>query len=220
MGVFNPAVEPMRSSKANIWVQNGPASDINSIEVGWAADNFQTTGCYNVLCPGFVQIDSYLFLGQAYPLDLYHSMRIEQIAIFQDNVTGNWWLITAIESLIMPVGYWPKEIFTYLALGADVVKYGATTSTYIQQLDSPPMGSGKYPEDLGWGYGFFLRIRYVNESYNLIHAEHSKMIKVLNSICYGLMYYNGGGTMQETMKFGGPGGTADKCKQLPPQQRN
>ncbi|XP_022777052.1 uncharacterized protein LOC111318439 [Durio zibethinus] len=271
MGVFNPVVEMMQSSRANIWVQNGPKSVSNSIEVGWAvhpylygdnhtrltaywtADDFQTTGCYNLLCPGFVQIDSSLFLGQAYLIDPDHPMLIEQIAILQvtgsslenslykkcrgkaachetssqspkagslDDVTGNWWLVTQMDFIITPVGYWPKEIFTYLALGADVVKYGGTTSTYLQQLDRPPMGSGNYPGEMGWVFGFFTRIRYVNESYNLIDAEHSNMNKVLDSVCYGLMYFTAGGTMKEAMKFGGPGGTAEKCKQLPPQQRN
>ncbi|XVE57452.1 hypothetical protein DITRI_Ditri04bG0091800 [Diplodiscus trichospermus] len=187
MGVFNPAVDLMQSSRANIWVQNCPASDLNSIEVGWAvhsnlygdnytrltaywtADNFQTTGCYNVLCP------------------------------------GNWWLLAQMEYLIVRVGYWPKEIFTYLALGADVVKYGGTTSTYIDQLDRPAMGNGKYPGDMGWVYGFFRWVRYVNESYSLTLVEHSEMIKALDSICYGLMYPSG--PTQENMKFGGPGGT-------------
>ncbi|KAK6267263.1 hypothetical protein QUC31_018100 [Theobroma cacao] len=234
MGVFNPVVKQMQSSRANVWVQNGPTSDLNSIEAGWAvhpnlygdnytrltaywtADDFRTTGCYNLLCPGFVQIDTSVFLGQAYLINLDHPMMIEQIGIFQDNVTGNWWLVTQMNYLIIPVGYWPKKIFTYLTLGADVVKYGGTTSTYLQQLDRPPMGSGKYPGDLGWVFGFFTRIRYVNDSYNLIDADHRKMNKVLDSVCYGLMYFTAGGAMKEAMKFGGPGGTPDRCKQLPP----
>ncbi|OMO78180.1 hypothetical protein CCACVL1_14589, partial [Corchorus capsularis] len=90
MGVFSPHLQYLQSSRANIWVQNGPQSHLNSIEAGWAvheilyndpytrltaywtADNFGTTGCYNLVCPGFVQIDSSVYLGQSYPVDPFN----------------------------------------------------------------------------------------------------------------------------------------------------
>ncbi|GMJ15095.1 hypothetical protein like AT2G35250 [Hibiscus trionum] len=228
-GVFNPPVTLMQSSRANIWVQNGPESQLNSIEAGWAVhpdlyadnntrltaywteDDFRTTGCYNLLCPGFVQIDSSTFLGKSFPPESLPCTKT--IAIMQDKVTGNWWLIAGTD-LIVVVGYWPKELFDYLALGADIVKHGGTTSTYLDQLDRPPMGSGRYPNE--WKVPGFTWIQYVNDSYQLVEADRGEMMKVLDSVCYDLQQFTlAGAVPKEGIRYGGPGGTPQKCKQLP-----
>ncbi|KAL4362764.1 hypothetical protein GQ457_04G037020 [Hibiscus cannabinus] len=229
-GVYNPPVTLMQSSRASIWVQNGPESQLNSIEAGWAVhpdlygdnhtrltaywteDDFQTTGCYNLLCPGFVQLDSSVFLGKSFPLDSLPT--VKSIAILQDKVTGNWWLVAGVD-LILPLGYWPKELFDYLSLGADVVKHGGSTITYLEGLDRPPMGSGRYPDD--WKVPGFTWIQYVNNSYQLVQAERGEMTAILDSVCYDLQQYTTAGAVpKENIRYGGPGGTHEKCKQLPP----
>ncbi|TXG66761.1 hypothetical protein EZV62_008036 [Acer yangbiense] len=71
-------------SMSQIWIENGPPAELNSIQVGWAvhpliygdnrtrataywtADGSQKTGCYNTICPGFVQVHPQYHLGQAY----------------------------------------------------------------------------------------------------------------------------------------------------------
>lgn len=117
------------------------------------------------------------------------------------------------------VGYWPKEIFTYLSLGADVVKYGGTTSTYIEKLDRPPMGNGFNPSD-HIGGAYFMWIHYMNESYKLTSCELGEMNKVLDSVCYGLVTYNLNVKFNMNMRYGGPGGPPDHCNQLSSPVKN
>ncbi|OMO75917.1 hypothetical protein CCACVL1_15999 [Corchorus capsularis] len=121
-------------------------------------------------------------------------------------------------TLRIGVGYWPKEIFTYLTYGADIVKFGGTTSVFLEQLDRPPMGSGRYPEPRGWRTGYFSRIQYVNDESNTFACfDPEKMIKYLNtnSSCYSLMTYTHE-TVKGIVKFGGPGGTPSGCPRIPP----
>ncbi|KAI3907240.1 hypothetical protein MKW92_025244 [Papaver armeniacum] len=76
------------------------------------ADSYRRTGCFNVLCPGFVQVSKKLFLGVImHPVSVYGKELWEMSSkVYRDPKTGNWWLIIS-ETII---GYWPKEIFTHL----------------------------------------------------------------------------------------------------------
>ncbi|XVF13114.1 hypothetical protein REPUB_Repub08aG0180200 [Reevesia pubescens] len=76
MSVWNPSVSPNQCSFANIWIANGPLETVNVIQAGWGvrpslfssnytrlltlwtADGYKKTGCYDYLCPGFVQVYS------------------------------------------------------------------------------------------------------------------------------------------------------------------
>lgn len=54
------------------------------------------------------------------------------------------------------VGYWPKEIFTFMADGANFVLWGGDVYSPINEL-IPAMGSGHFPQE---GYG---KAAYVNQ---------------------------------------------------------
>ena len=40
------------------------------------ADNSKTTGCYDILCPGFVQQSQEFALGRTFPGSYYHGSQI------------------------------------------------------------------------------------------------------------------------------------------------
>ncbi|KAK9042493.1 hypothetical protein V6N11_017563 [Hibiscus sabdariffa] len=81
MNVWAPSTLPGQYSVSGIWVANGPFQDLNVIEAGcgvhrllfsdnrtrliayWTGDGHKTTGCYNYLCPGFVQVHREISLG-------------------------------------------------------------------------------------------------------------------------------------------------------------
>ncbi|KAJ8637115.1 hypothetical protein MRB53_011382 [Persea americana] len=68
INVWNVYVEPSEYSSASILVSN----DENFIKVGWHADGNRHTGCYNLLCPGFIHVDRSVGLGRFLrPLSTY-----------------------------------------------------------------------------------------------------------------------------------------------------
>ncbi|XP_057747949.1 uncharacterized protein LOC130967146 [Arachis stenosperma] len=81
INVYQPKVRKYQMSIAQIAVQNGESDGINTILFGWqvspqiyhnklthvfvlwTSDSFRTTGCYNMMCPGFIQIDPHFTIG-------------------------------------------------------------------------------------------------------------------------------------------------------------
>ncbi|XP_019101107.1 PREDICTED: uncharacterized protein LOC104788921 [Camelina sativa] len=85
ISVHNLTVQRNQYSKNQIWLENGPRDQLNSIQVGWAvmhprlygdsstrftiywtADGSKKTGCYNTQCAGFVLVTRDPVLGEAY----------------------------------------------------------------------------------------------------------------------------------------------------------
>ncbi|KAL5824479.1 hypothetical protein ACOSQ3_020542 [Xanthoceras sorbifolium] len=66
-------------------------------------DGYKNTGCYNIQCPGFVQIDrSFAFGGDVKPVSIY---------CLKFNLLLKRWLVLVDKIL----GYWPGALFTGLA---------------------------------------------------------------------------------------------------------
>ncbi|KAI3967561.1 hypothetical protein MKW92_009261 [Papaver armeniacum] len=211
-------------STAQVWIKNGPDEEINSIEVGWmvypalfgdsrsrlfgywTADNQKQTGCFNVLCPGFVQVHREVFLGALIEsLSVYgKDSRILPVKVYRDPQTGNWWLITT-----KTIGYWPKEIFTHLTNNASTLRYGGIAGAK-PQTPAPPMGNGYLPQLKDYNKtAFMAEMKYVNDkgqSVNLNpYGMQTKQDATLD--CYDILFAgNIGGEWEITMAFGGPGG--------------
>ncbi|WZZ25449.1 hypothetical protein YC2023_008850 [Brassica napus] len=121
----------------------------------WTADGFIKTGCYNILCPGFVQVSARIPLGIFFgPVSVYDGPQYEVgIRIYKDGSTGDWWLVVYDEN----VGYWPNSLFTKAGLGhgASLVAYGGEVYSPVNEK-SPSMGSGHFPSE---GYS---KAAYVN----------------------------------------------------------
>ncbi|KAG2239970.1 hypothetical protein Bca52824_091201 [Brassica carinata] len=172
LSIWEPKVSPTQFSSASMLIAGGSKEQFQSIRAGWivyqwlnrnhsrlytywTADGFTKTGCYNTLCPGFVQVSKRVPLGILLePVSVYDGDQSEVgIVIYKDVVTGNWWLFVHDEM----VGYWPNSLFTKSGLGhgAGLVSYGGEVYSPVNEK-SPGMGSGHFPAE---GY---TKAAYVN----------------------------------------------------------
>ncbi|XP_026431780.1 uncharacterized protein LOC113329120 [Papaver somniferum] len=170
------------------------------------ADNQKQTGCFNVLCSGFVQVDNDVSLGAVLePLSVYgKDAWALHVKVYRDPQTGNWWLITT-----RTIGYWPKRNFTHLTNNASVLRYGGVAGAK-PQTPSPPMGNGYLPQLEDYLETAFMRkMKYIDEkgqSVNLnpygVPIKHDATLD-----CYNILFAgNIGGDWEITTAFGGPGG--------------
>ncbi|CAL5006481.1 unnamed protein product [Urochloa decumbens] len=127
------------SSRRSI-IQSGWSADpLHEIDsqtrffTSWTADDHKTTGCLNMLCPGFVLVNQNASPGIAL------STGTAGISISKDGQTGNWQVFLNQQI----VGYFPKEIINGMSGAAEVQMGGITYSPPGQK--SPPMGSGVAP---------------------------------------------------------------------------
>ncbi|XP_068657658.1 protein neprosin-like [Aristolochia californica] len=212
-------------SRAQFRLSSGPYDAINAIEVGWivsvalnkddrprlfvswTADGNVRTGCYNLLCPGFVQVSSKIALGQVIePVSAYNGAQQDvKLTVFKAPATGNWW-VTFGESNEL-VGYWPKSIFTHLADVAHSIQWGGEVFNANSADPAPQMGSGHLANE-GYGKaGYVRRVKIVDRNLNRVDAPTtaSPFLDVPN--CYNVVDGgNPGGDLARHFFFGGPGG--------------
>ncbi|XVF13115.1 hypothetical protein REPUB_Repub08aG0180300 [Reevesia pubescens] len=107
INVWSPNVTEVQLSTATVWITKGVAPQV---------DGYQKTGCFNMLCPGFIQVSTKIPLGLVLrPTSTYNGPQYQiSIIISQDNATGNWLL--AFNN--MDIGYWPKSLLPNLSDGA------------------------------------------------------------------------------------------------------
>ncbi|XP_011038451.1 PREDICTED: uncharacterized protein LOC105135329 [Populus euphratica] len=225
INVWDPSIQVVNEfSLSQIWVLSGSfdGSDLNSIEAGWqvspelygdsrprlftywTSDSYQATGCYNLLCAGFVQTNSRVAIGAAIsPVSLYAGNQYDiSILIWKDPKLGNWWMSFGDNTL---VGYWPAELFTHLADHATMVEWGGevVNSRANGEHTSTQMGSGHFAED-GFGKASYFRNLEIVDSDNSLTAVQSISTLAENTNCYNIKssYSNEWGTH---FYYGGPG---------------
>ncbi|EOA16770.1 hypothetical protein CARUB_v10004983mg, partial [Capsella rubella] len=173
LNIWEPEVSPNQFSLASILIATGSKEQFQGIRAGWivyqwlnrnhsrlytywTADGFSKTGCYNTLCPGFVQVNTDIPLGYLFqPVSTYGGKQYEvSINIYKDHITGNWWLVVFNDY----VGYWPKSLFTDSGLGhgGNLVSWGGEVYSPVKEK-SPSMGSGHLPEHKSYS-----KVAYMN----------------------------------------------------------
>lgn len=183
-------------SLSQMWVISGSfGNDLNTIEAGWqvspelygdsyprfftywTTDAYQSTGCYNLLCSGFVQTSNRIAIGAAIsPRSSYRGGQFDiSIMIWKDPKHGNWWLEFGSGIL---VGYWPARLFTHLRNHASMVQYGGeVVNTRSSGYHTPTqMGSGHFA---GEGFGkasYFRNLQVVDWDNNLIPPQNLKVL--------------------------------------------
>ncbi|XP_058215686.1 protein neprosin isoform X1 [Rhododendron vialii] len=225
INVWDPSIEEVNEfSLSQIWVLSGSfdGSDLNSIEAGWqvspelygdsrprlftywTSDSYQATGCYNLLCSGFIQTNSKIAIGAAIsPVSSLSGSQFDiTILIWKDPKLGNWWMSFGESTL---VGYWPAELFTHLDDGATMVEWGGevVNSRANNRHTTTQMGSGQFAEQ-GFGKASYFRNLEVVDSDNSLTSAKGISTLAENVNCYDIKSFSNGawGTY---FYYGGPG---------------
>ncbi|KAK2654525.1 hypothetical protein Ddye_014381 [Dipteronia dyeriana] len=224
--VWHPQTLNDECSKAQIWMLGGFDRDLNAIEIGWmvsgdddrtrlfiywTSDGYQKTGCYNLQCPGFVQIDDVLALGGSVePVSIYKGQQREiQFIVKKDQITQNWWLKVGDRI----IGYWPHPIMTGLYYCSTEIKWGGAVlnKNVGNHHTATQMGSGHFPEE-GFGKASLIRnLGFYNESYNLITNFKGLYFGPVATrpSCYDVILEDHGDAYGTHLYFGGSGFSMD-----------
>ncbi|KAK7317638.1 hypothetical protein RJT34_02046 [Clitoria ternatea] len=223
INVWAPLVENQYEfSLSQMWVISGSfGDDLNTIEAGWqvspelygdsyprfftywTTDAYQATGCYNLLCSGFVQTNSKIAIGAAIsPTSSYNGGQFDiSLLIWKDPKHGNWWLEFGSGIL---VGYWPSFLFTHLGdhasmiqFGGEIVNSGSSSGSHT----STQMGSGHFAEEGFAKASYFRNLQVVDWDNNLIPlsnlrvlADHPNCYDIQGGVnnAWGNYFYYGG----------------------------
>ncbi|HZU02962.1 MAG TPA: neprosin family prolyl endopeptidase [Ktedonobacteraceae bacterium] len=209
------------------WYAGGTGDNTQTAEGGWinypdkfgtqlsvlfiyyTADNYKNTGCYNLDCTAFVQINNNWTLGG--PFDHYSSYGGDQygFTLQYKYYQGNWWLFLKGSGDYEAVGYYPGSIYNngQLASNAQEVDYGG--ETYTSGSDLPQMGSGNFASQ-GWQQAAFQNtIFYIPRDENGGTGVWTDLTpNQTNTNCYTIIVTpsSSGGDWGTYFYFGGPGG--------------
>uniref|UniRef100_A0A7N0U074 Neprosin PEP catalytic domain-containing protein n=1 Tax=Kalanchoe fedtschenkoi TaxID=63787 RepID=A0A7N0U074_KALFE len=222
LNVWTPQVsDAYEFSLSQIWVISGSfGNDLNTIEAGWqvspelygdnyprfftywTSDAYQTTGCYNLLCSGFVQTNNKIAIGAAIsPRSSYNGQQFDiGLMIWKDPKHGHWWLEFGSGLL---VGYWPSFLFSHLRSHASMIQYGGeiVNSRSSGSHTSTQMGSGHFAGEGFKKSAYFRNLQVVDWDNSLlplnnIHllADHLNCydIKQGKNSVWGTYFYYGG----------------------------
>ncbi|KAF6136966.1 hypothetical protein GIB67_030730 [Kingdonia uniflora] len=210
-------------SLSQMWVISGSfGEDLNTIEAGWqvspelygdnyprfftywTSDAYQATGCYNLLCSGFIQTNNKIAIGAAIsPTSSYTGGQFDiSLLIWKDPNHGNWWLEFGSGLL---VGYWPAFLFSHLRNHASMVQFGGEiiNTRQSETHTSTQMGSGHFARE-GFGKAsYFRNLQIVDWDNSLIPLSNLKVLADhpdcydiqggSNSVWGNYFYYGGPG---------------------------
>ncbi|KAI3866210.1 hypothetical protein MKX03_005172 [Papaver bracteatum] len=175
-------------------------------------DNYVGSGCYNLLCEGFVHTTSSVALGCNFTeLSTFNgSQKNATFSIHKDKRSGNWW----IQLQGIPIGYYPSSLFSELSNTATQIDWGGeiTNEKSKGRHTSTQMGSGHFPSEGGLNiFSYFNWVQLVDEN-NLIKDPQYVKKSVTNPNFYNLQidedHYDTNGY---GFYYGGIGYN-DKCK--------
>jgi hypothetical protein len=175
LAVYAPTVGANQIfSLAQHWYTGGSGTGHQTLEVGWqvypgkyghaqpvlfiywTADNYASTGAYNLDAPGFVQTNGSWTIGGALsPVSTQGGQQMEvEVGIYLFN--GNWWLYLGGLDASNTVGYFPTSIYVggQMATNATAILFGG--ETVCSSVSWPPMGSGAFAS-AGWQQAAYQR---------------------------------------------------------------
>ncbi|KAG6783494.1 hypothetical protein D5086_025279 [Populus alba] len=224
INVWEPKIQqPNEFSLSQLWILGGSfGQDLNSIEAGWqvspdlygdnntrlftywTSDAYQATGCYNLLCSGFIQINSEIAMGASIsPVSGFRNSQYDiSILVWKDPKEGHWWMQFGNDYVL---GYWPSFLFSYLADSASMIEWGGevVNSEPDGRHTSTQMGSGRFPEE-GFGKASYFRNIQVVDSSNNLKAPKGIGTFTEKSNCYDVQTGNNG-DWGRYFYYGGPG---------------
>jgi hypothetical protein len=222
VNIWDPAIGANQIfSLSQHWYVGGGGGGLQTAEVGWqvypqkysstqpclfiywTADDYGSTGCYNLDCNAFVQTNkNWAFGGALGPVSTNGGAQYElDIAFFL--YQGNWWLYLGGEAAANAVGYYPTSLYRggAMASAAAEIDYGGET---VGTTSWPPMGSGQFAAT-GWQHAAYQRgVHYFPTGGGRLDAA---LTQSPNSGCYTAQVVKYNPTWSETLWFGGPGGS-------------
>ncbi|KAL9680815.1 hypothetical protein QQ045_012594 [Rhodiola kirilowii] len=223
--VWNPHVELNDISLAQTMITAGPPNTMNTIEVGWMVNHqlykdsrtrffiFWTTDgyntlCYNLQCPGFVQISRSVIPGSSLPTISQYGSTNHDLLISVYKAGPNWWLQVEEEH----IGYWPAEIFPLLSNSADYVEWGGKVlykNSARNHHTTTQMGSGHFAAEKYTKAAMFhnLQVTTRDDNPNFHRPAYFHPWGVINSNCYSLLKakYDHNNHYGDHFFYGGPG---------------
>jgi hypothetical protein len=179
MAVYSPAIDADQVfSLAQHWYSGGDGDAHQTLEVGWqvypakyghaqpvlfifwTADNYKTTGAYNLDKPGFVQTNNAWTIGGALsPVSTKGGQQME-IEVTTYLFEGNWWIYVGGGSASDALGYYPTSLYNggQMASKALNVLFGGETVCKGSGT-WPDMGSGEFAS-AGWQQAAYQRNIY------------------------------------------------------------
>ncbi|XP_076928149.1 protein neprosin-like [Bidens hawaiensis] len=224
INVWTPAVtNPYEFSLSQLWVISGSfGNDLNTVEAGWqvslelygdgyprfftywTTDAYQTTGCYNLLCSGFVQTNNKIAIGATIsPRSSYKGKQFDiSIMIWKDPKHGHWWLELGSGQLI---GYWPSFLFSHLHKHASMVQFGGeiVNSRSRGHHTTTQMGSGHFADE-GFGKAsYFRNMKVVDWDNSLLPLTNVHLLADYSN-CYDIKSGKNN-VWGDYIYYGGPG---------------
>ena len=233
INLWNPYVQTApEHSISQIWVANNCCnSNQETAEAGWTVDpgkfgdnnthffiywtndNYQSTGCYDLDCVGFVQTDHSVTPGVYFSTISSDggTQYVVELSWEKSSSTSNWWLLWQGTTWL---GYYPTSQYTHgMATQASFTGYGGEVynSEPGGRHTSTQMGSGQLAS-AWWQHAAYQRhLQYINTNYNTIDVSPTSQVN--NANCYSMSNgYDGTGDGWGAYEFfGGPGYNATNC---------
>jgi hypothetical protein len=214
------------------WFRGGPLTQEQTVEGGWIVypDHFQTTnavlfihwtadyyastGCYNLECPGFVQVNHNWWLGGPF---FHYSTPASWWGFSMEwkLFNGNWWLyLRGSGAVYDPVGYYPTSIYNggQMSRHAEGMNYGGEVGRKVGE-NWPPMGSGMLSTMGVNAAANQALIYYIPHNENGGVGVWANLYPIGDAPCYSANEVDSadGGDWGTFILYGGPGGDSATC---------
>jgi hypothetical protein len=232
LNLWNPKVyDNSDFSLSQQWYVGGEGANRQTVEGGWqvypqkydtndavlfiyrtAANYTAGSGCYNLDCTGFVQINHNWYLGGIW--DHYSTTNGTQwgFELQWKLYNKNWWLWLKGPGDYEAVGYYPTSLFNggQMSEHATKIEYGGEVYRAQSGHSWPQMGSGA-PASKGFGQAAFQNlIFYTLRDENGGVGAWGNLGPIVESSCYSIDITNAnGGSWGTYFFFGGQG--ANTC---------
>ena len=223
LNLWRPAIGANQIfSLSQHWYVGGSGANLQTVECGWqvypglygdaqphlfcywTADDYTSTGCYNLSCGAFVQTSSTFAPAMALGPTSVAGGAQYQIELAYWHANGRWWLYFNGTQGANAIGYYPDSLFGNGALtsNATEIDYGGET---VGTTSFPAMGSGAFANQ-GWQHAAYQRTigYYTPQGGAMINANLATSQAWPG--CYTAQTTLYAAPWSESLWFGGPGG--------------